>query len=283
MIAYLRDTGCYTQMTLETYYLSSVAVMNLINRMHEEEITPYLVTPEDILNLVNMMKKDGYAPNTQNRYIATLRILLSFCKNDSFRKVRIITQHDTRPNVHWLTLTEGQRLLEYPFRTMYKVFIWLGLCHGLRRVEISRLKVSDIDMDRGTINVTGKGRSGGKLRVVPVHPNFRPIYEQWMKERKEIVGDYEVDSFAVHLRGIPVPYSVQALSSAFVLMSQECGIKFTAHTLRRTFGRELWHCGVSLETISTIFGHESTSTTIRYLGINIDDMTSAMSKLSLGR
>lgn len=42
----------------------------------------------------------------------------------------------------------------------------------------------------------------------------------------------------------------------------------------------MWLSGVKLETISSQMGHEDTKTTIQYLGINMDDRTEAMSKLS---
>ena len=42
----------------------------------------------------------------------------------------------------------------------------------------------------------------------------------------------------------------------------------------------MWKAGVPLEIIKEVLGHESVDTTIRYLGIRLDDMTEAMQKLS---
>lgn len=56
---------------------------------------------------------------------------------------------------------------------------------------------------------------------------------------------------------------------------------FSNHTLRRTFGRNLFHAKVPLETIMEFLGHSSTLETLKYLGINLGDMDEGMLKLAL--
>ena len=38
----------------------------------------------------------------------------------------------------------------------------------------------------------------------------------------------------------------------------------------------MYHAGVDIETISKFLGHESTIETLKYLGINLDDMDAGM-------
>lgn len=38
----------------------------------------------------------------------------------------------------------------------------------------------------------------------------------------------------------------------------------------------MYHAGAPIESISKILGHENIVTTLKYLGINLDDMQSAM-------
>ena len=48
-----------------------------------------------------------------------------------------------------------------------------------------------------------------------------------------------------------------------------CGIHFTCHTLRRTFGRELYYKDedpIDLLTLSELYGHESIDETKKYIG-----------------
>ncbi len=37
----------------------------------------------------------------------------------------------------------------------------------------------------------------------------------------------------------------------------------------------MWLAGVPIETIATIYGHESTEMTLRYIGVNLSDQASA--------
>lgn len=41
----------------------------------------------------------------------------------------------------------------------------------------------------------------------------------------------------------------------------------------------LWAAGVDIVTIATILGHSSIEVTIKYLGIKLDDMESAMDRM----
>ncbi|MFA6870363.1 MAG: tyrosine-type recombinase/integrase, partial [Methanomethylophilus sp.] len=57
-------------------------------------------------------------------------------------------------------------------------------------------------------------------------------------------------------------------------------VQFANHTLRRTFGRTLWLAKTRVETIASILGHEDLRTTVKYLGIKLDDQRDALEKLS---
>ena len=59
-------------------------------------------------------------------------------------------------------------------------------------------------------------------------------------------------------------------------LSAQVGIKFSHHTLRRTFGRTMFRSGVNVATIAKMMGHESTEMTLRYIGVDLDDMNNAM-------
>ncbi|MFA6813573.1 MAG: tyrosine-type recombinase/integrase [Bacteroidaceae bacterium] len=57
------------------------------------------------------------------------------------------------------------------------------------------------------------------------------------------------------------------------------GFNFKNHTLRRTFGRNLYHAGIPIETIAALYGHNNIKTTLEYIGINLEDMDDALAKL----
>ena len=65
-------------------------------------------------------------------------------------------------------------------------------------------------------------------------------------------------------------------------LGRRAGIRFSFHTLRRTGGRKYWECGVPIETIAQMMGHERMDMTKRYLGIELDHMREAMVRAQIG-
>ena len=59
-------------------------------------------------------------------------------------------------------------------------------------------------------------------------------------------------------------------------VGERLGFEVTNHDLRRTCGRMMYRSGVKIEVIMRLFGHCDTKTTIRYLGLDFDDMSGAM-------
>jgi integrase len=63
-------------------------------------------------------------------------------------------------------------MIEQEARGMERIVVHLGLHIGFRRVEVLRLKVSDIKL--GKMKLIGKGRQGGKPRTLTLHPQTLP-------------------------------------------------------------------------------------------------------------
>ncbi len=72
------------------------------------------------------------------------------------------------------------------------------------------------------------------------------------------------------------PYKKTAIDQVLARLGERVGIYFTNHDLRRTCGRMMYRSGVRLEQIAKIFGHSDTRTTIRYLGLDFEDMSETM-------
>ena len=284
IISYMRSTGHYSQETLRTYSQHMKTTMRLINTNFDENATPRTVTKEQIVGLLDLLRQSGYMPATQRIYLFALRTLCEYCGNRVFDSMRIAYQTDMRPNADWLSLHDAEAVLDTYMDARERIIIWLGLCHGLRRIEIVRMRIGDIDGD--CITVRGKGHGNAKLRVIRTHPQFKSVLKDWLAERRLIMSGAEnrTDALIIHRRGKFVyEYTAPGIAHIVLAVSRRANIPFSSHTLRRTFGREMYHCGVDIPTIQAIYGHKSIDQTIRYLGINLDDMASAMSRFNLGK
>lgn len=159
---------------------------------------------------------------------------------------------------------------------------------GLRRCEISRLKVDDIS--ENVVRVTGKGPGEGKPRDLKPHPDTMMILDYYMEFRQRIITDALANNpdlsipkglMVYHHMGRLGVMQMTALDRRIEMMNRisKLGVKFSYHTLRRTWGRTLWRLNVPLETISDMMGHESTTTTRMYLGITLEDHGEALDRL----
>lgn len=261
--------------------------LKLVKR-YLEGISIYEITAEDLRDISVTMVNEGLTVSTQRSYIHALKSLLKFVKNPAY-DTTIIFQADIRPKVDWLSIEDARRVLDSPVSPKSHLIIVLGLCMGLRRVEMVRLKVSDIDIQREYITVTGKGMRGGKLRLVPFHPRFMPALESYLKERARMLASSRTspDNLLIwksNSDGNCYEYNAVKGSGMDKLVrrtSTLIGVHFSAHTLRRTFGRMMWLSGVPVVTIAKMLGHSSTEQTLQYIGANLDDMTSAMHSFNL--
>lgn len=63
--------------------------------------------------------------------------------------------------------------------------------------------------------------------------------------------------------------------------AQACGLnyKIGTHSLRKTFGYQLYRNGINIELIQRLLNHSSPSITLAYIGITQDDMDEAILSL----
>jgi integrase/recombinase XerC len=71
----------------------------------------------------------------------------------------------------------------------------------------------------------------------------------------------------------------RAVQKAFDQIGTACGVEFTPHTLRHTFGKRLVDAGRPLTEVAALLGHESISTTEIYTKPGLEDLEKAVDSL----
>lgn len=275
-----------------SFYIETIsAVLSIMERL-ELHTDPREIGPADVGALLDYLKENDYAVQTRKGYLTALRKFCRAFKNPTIEKwPRARFPHDNRPHADWLTAEQARQLLACEKTPLQEIVIHLELCLGLRHIEVIRLKVRDINEDEMVIQVWGKGPEGGKPRLIPYARDTDTALHRWMSRREEMAeasrkrypksfedpGHLIVWDKAGRLHA----YSEEGYGLDKVVtipLSASLGFHFSNHTLRRTFGRALYRAGVPVPTIAAILGHESTDVTLRYIGVNLDDMRDAMRK-----
>jgi integrase len=179
--------------------------------------------------------------------------------------------HLTPPHPRLLTKADAERLLlitrNYRWRTPLQrernvAIIGLMLLAGLRRGEVLRLVVSDIDLDHGTIRVrNGKGRYGGKDRTAYAPPQLQEILRVYLRERDrarrthpELITSARVDA----------PIRATGIKRLFEVLSRITQMRVSPHMLRHTYATLLRASGVPDRVAMDLMGHASLTMLKRY-------------------
>jgi site-specific recombinase XerD len=120
---------------------------------------------------------------------------------------------------------------------------------GLRSAEAVGLDLSDVDFDRESVHVRGKG---GKERVVPLGEEAAHRLARYLRQGRPALARGAVDAVFLSARG-------RRLDTSTVRR-----LVRKPHRLRHAFATHLLEGGADLRTIQELLGHSSLSTTQIY-------------------
>jgi integrase len=176
------------------------------------------------------------------------------------------------------------KLLDNIYLPNYRICLTTIYSCGLRLSEGTRLKVEDIDGDRGFVCVRkSKGHMGGKDRNVPLpQRTLELLREQWKSHRTR---PWIFPSAAKRGENTPdasKPISKSSVQAAFRSALKISGInkKATVHTLRHSWATHLLEAGINLRLIQTWLGHSSPSTTSVYTHLTEKAKTMAVKSIN---
>lgn len=132
---------------------------------------------------------------------------------------------------------------------------------GLRRAEAAGLELEDVDLDRGRLEVAGKGN---KTRIVFLPEGALAVLRAWVEKRGSWAGPFlcPVRDGRVDLVGI-TPQSVYAAVRRLTWKAR-LPKGLTPHDLRRSWVSALLDAGADLAMVQKLAGHADPRTTAWY-------------------
>jgi integrase/recombinase XerD len=164
-----------------------------------------------------------------------------------------------------LSREEVRRMIDETTNLMHRTILMVLYGTGVRRTELSLLKVTDIDSKRMVIHIRqGKGSCD---RDVPLSPKLlEALREYWRWKKPKI---YLFPS-TPGKRGVEEPMSDKVVWWAVREAARRAGItrKIGPHTFRHSFATELLEGGTDLRTIQLLMGHARLEDTTLYLHLS---------------
>jgi len=164
-----------------------------------------------------------------------------------------------------LSPEEVRRMIEGTTNPMHRTLLMVLYGTGVRRTELSLLKVADIDSKRMVIHI--RQGKGSRDRDVPLSPKLlEALREYWLWRKPRV---YLFPSTERH-RGAEAPMSDKVVWWAVREAARRAGItrQIGPHTFRHSFATELLEAGTDLRTIQLLMGHSRLEDTTLYLHLS---------------
>ena len=207
-----------------------------------------------------LIQQKKLAWSTYKQIVCALRFFYAKTLKRSFLLQDIpFPRHEQRlPLI--LSKDEVTRILSAPLHLKSRALLMTIYATGLRRSEVARLRVSDIDSARMTITVQGKGK---KDRVVMLSPVLLDTLRRYWRHAKPTQWLFPGET-------PDQPISGNDVFAVFHNAVRRAGITkhVSPHSLRHSFATHLLESGTDLRTIQILLGHRSLKTTARYLHVS---------------
>ena len=144
---------------------------------------------------------------------------------------------------------------------------------GARVAELCGLDLADIDYERQTIRVLGKGN---KERTIPIGNPAMAALKQWLKEGRDLVRKSESGSaLFLGARGKRIDQRTVRTVVYNALSALEGFERMGPHALRHSAATHLLEGGADLRTVQEILGHASLATTQIYTHVSTSRLQAA--------
>ena len=242
---------------------------NHFTRLRGESFPLERINNQVMSQVVIELEEEGYSNNTINHIISAVSTVINHCllhdvvdlpKRPQFQRCET---SETRPQFY---SKEQVHEMEAIARTLFcrddlADIIMVAAYTGMRQGELFKLRVEDVDFDRGEIHVGGVPRFQTKARnyrCIPLHDEIRNTL--WSR-CKDVHGRVKLfDEWS----------NKEQLLRAFHKVRRHIGLPegYVFHTLRHSFATWCVEAAVPFRTIMDLMGHKNIETTLRYAKVS---------------
>ncbi len=263
--SYERDLKKYLKFINDNYNIKNP---NRINKEHIQNYTKSLIRKA---NSNSTITRNLSSIRSFHRYLATENIV----DQDISRKIKKPKTKKTLPTV--LNFSEVEKMIELTYENddnlsiRNQALIELAYGSGLRVSELLNLEISDLHLNKGLVNILGKGN---KERIIPLNENAILALQNYIVNSRNELNPNNANILFVNKFGNPL--SRVGFFKLIKKLAQKAGIKkvVSPHTLRHSYATHLLENGANLRTVQELLGHEDILTTENYTHVSKKHLTS---------
>lgn len=250
----------------------AIDLAQLAAHLEDRGLSSFGEATEEVLRQFLVLFKD-YQPSSRQRKVYALRAFFAFAQAmgwidvDPMADIAAPTVRKRLPKV--LSQSEAEALVEGDEQTNPRDRAVLELLYGagMRVSELASLNIEDVDFERCTASVRGKGNK--PRMVVFGTPAREALFEHLGARRKKRREPVFVNEEGRRL-------SVRTFHRIVVRAGTKIGKRAHPHALRHSFATHLMEGGSDLRVVQELLGHASLRTTQVYTHLTLDRLRNVM-------
>lgn len=236
--------------TMRSYKSAVEVFLTYFNEMEVSEIS------NDHVNhfLSDYLYEQGYSQSYQSQFVSAIKQFFK-ARTGVLLELELLSHPKKERKLPKIfSKTEVREMIESTQNLKHRTLLSLQYGAGLRVGELTRIRLDDLDLDRKTIMIYGKGR---KTRRVFLGKSLGELVSMYLRCYKPT--NYLFD-------GLYGPYSMNSVNSVLKQAANRVGIKrqVYSHMLRHSYATHLLESGVDVRFIQELLGHSSSKTTEIY-------------------
>jgi integrase/recombinase XerD len=213
------------------------------------------VTTWDVDAFLAKLRASGYGERSiYTAAVAVKRFMEYLGLRENLRGFELPKRPSELPR--YLTPEEVQAMIDAAGNLRDKLVVSLLYCTGVRVSELVGIRVSDVDLEEGSIRVRGKG---GRERVVFFDSRTRQLLAEYLPTVKGCEYLFPARGGEGHMHYVTVERIIRKLAKAAGLKK-----RVTPHVLRHSFATISLAKGMDVREIQELLGHASLRSTQIY-------------------
>lgn len=259
------------------------SVIEAYIKPHLGRVTLVKLSPQHIHGFQSALAREGRSASTVRYARAVLSGALRHAERMEMvsRNVVRLVDAPPKPRSHTddaLTLEEARRLLSTISGHRLEALVTVAMAVGLRRGEALALRWSDVDLDVGTLTVTGtlkrhpggghyvdRPKSGASAATIPLPKTCVSALVRHRKQQAQerlLAGPLWRDGDFVFTTPHGTPLDGSNVLKAWYRIADSAGIaRRRFHALRHSAATLMWEQGVPLDVISATLRHSGLAIT----------------------
>jgi integrase/recombinase XerD len=246
----------YSKNTIENY----LSLLELFFKYFSDKV-PEDISEDDISDFFHdFIVYHNYSASYHNQLISAIKLYYRLNGSSRIDTSSLGRPRRGRALPKVFSKEEVKQILNASRNIKHRLILWMIYSCGLRRSEVTNIRITDLDRSRGILNI--REAKGMNDRIVPVSDKV------WEKVA-EYISSYH-PAFWLFEGQTGSRYSSESVYNVFKQALKNAGIRkdVGVHSLRHSYATHLHENGVDIRYIQELLGHKSTRTTEIYTHVS---------------